>query len=139
MRNALLTTALATLAACTSSPNYWRAYTPASGTSSSPKATLIQKATLAVVDAGYETEISDANTGLVVTKWFQGTGMTSEDNRFRLRVTVDDAGRYEVTAQCQEKATGPMSGGGWNDHCSSEDKRPQFVLDAVARVERGMK
>jgi hypothetical protein len=125
--------AVAVLSACTGSSNYWRTYTPARGASTQPKTTVVQKATLAIVDAGYETETSDGNTGLVISKWFQNTGFMSEQNRFRIRVTVDETGHYEVTAQCQQKASG-LSGGGWGDDCT-DGKRPQFVLDAVAKVD----
>jgi hypothetical protein len=125
--------AVAVLSACTGSSNYWRTYTPARGASTQPKTTVVQKATLAIVDAGYETETSDGNTGLVISKWFQNTGFMSEQNRFR--------------DPCDRRRDGPLRSHGavsaegerpqrwWLGRRLHGRKRPQFVLDAVAKVD----
>src|SRR4051812_10478222 len=122
-------TILIALAACTGSPNYWRTYTPASGHTSQSKASLVQKATIAIVDAGHETESSDAVTGLVVSKWFHLDGFAADQSQFRVRVSVDDSGGYQVVAQCQRKTTEAFTAAAWED-CSTND-RPQIVIDLV--------
>ena len=123
---------LTMLAGCTGSPNYWRAYTPMHGTTSAERASAVQKVTIAVTDAGKEIESSDATTGIVLTKWFSGDGFGQDQSRFRIRVVFDEAKGYDVVALCQSK-----DGGDWKDGCG--DKRPQFVLDAMAKVDGALR
>lgn len=122
---------MAGLAACTGSTNYWNAYRPVSGTTSNANA--VQAAVVAITDAGKEVESSD--NGIVLSKWFSGDGFGGDQNRFRVRVTVN-ANAYEVAALCQAKK--PGSGGAWSEECDAT-KRPQFVLDVVARIEAGLR
>lgn len=120
-------------AACTGSKNYWHPYSPATGQTTKTNAQAVQQAVVALTDAGRDVESSDAETGIVLSKWFSGDGFGGGNNRFRIRVTIAD-GAYTVMAMCQAKD--PMSGG-WEDTCDA-GKRPQFVLDAVAKVEAGL-
>jgi hypothetical protein len=123
-----------TLTACAGSANYWKPYQPAHGTTTATRADAVQKATIAITDAGEEVETSDAATGIVLSKWFSGDGMMSRDTRFRIRVVIGEAG-YDVAALCQRKANTPTSNG-WGDDCG--DKRPAFVLDAMTRVQKAL-
>lgn len=125
------------VAACTGSSNYWVTYAPLNGKSAVPKAALVQKAVIAITDAGKEIESSDGTSGIVLSKWFQGDGMMSDDNRFRVRVTVDDTGAYTVAGLCQAKKAGSSS---WEDTCleGNENKRPRFVVELVAKIEASL-
>lgn len=129
---------MAALAGCTGSANYWVHYQPTRGTTSQPKATVVQRAIVAITDVGREVETSDAASGIVISKWFSGDGFGQDTNRFRVRVTVQDDGAYEVVASCQAKDTGPMSDGGWKDNCEPT-KRPAFVADVMRKIDTAMK
>ena len=125
---------MAALAGCAGSTNYWNPYTPVRATTTQPKAAAVQKAVVAMTDAGREIESSDGATGIVLSKWWSGDGFGGDQNRFRVRVSVDDAGGYEIAALCQ---TNNASNAGWSDDCD-KTKRPQFVLDIVTKVDAAM-
>lgn len=131
MNRLILAAALAT--ACTGSKNYWNPYTPIKAQTSLSKEAAIQKAVIAITDAGKEIESSDASTGIVISKWFGSPDFGANDTRFRVRVTYADSA-YEIVALCQSKATGD-----WKDEGCEPAKRPQFVLDVVAKVDTALK
>lgn len=133
MRNIIVAAALA-LTACTGSTNYWNAYTPVRAKTTQPKNAAVQRAVVAITDAGREIESSDAATGIVISKWWSGDGFGGESNRFRIRVTFDDTGAYEIVALCQGKVSS-----GWEESNCEPNKRPQFVLDTVAKVDASLK
>ncbi|HVJ27912.1 MAG TPA: hypothetical protein VM493_10240 [Vicinamibacterales bacterium] len=122
----------ATMTACTGSPNYWRTYTPIEGQTQLDERAATQRAVIAVTDTGREIESSDA--GVVLTKWFTGSGFGSDQQRFRIRVTIQP-GAYEISALCQGKDS--MTGA-WNE-CEEQSKRPQFVLDTMSRIDGALK
>jgi hypothetical protein len=119
-------------AGCTGSTNYWNPYTPIQAQTKLDKDAAVQKAVIAITDAGKEVESSDA--GVVLTKWFSGDGFGGDQNRFRIRVVVQQAS-YGIEALCQSKAG---SSGAWNDNCDGS-KRPQFVLDTMNRIDAALK
>ena len=116
---------LVVLASCFSAANKWAPYRPRTGTAG-PDA--IKRAMIAMTDAGEEIETHEE--GLVVSKWFSGS---DPDEHFRIRVTVDEAARYEVAALCQYK---DPAHGGWVD-CGQ--KMPRFILDTMAKVEAALR
>lgn len=121
-------------AACASSQYSWVPYAPASGSTSSTNAQVVQKAAVAITDAGEGVETSDADAGLVLSKWITRDGMGSGENRFRVRVTVTD-GAYEVVAQCQRLTAMTRQ---WEDG-GCGDKRPRYVVDLVERIDAALK
>lgn len=136
VRTILITAALA---GCTGSPNYWVTYSAARGEVKAPRAAVIQSAVVAVTDAGREVESSDTASGIVLTKWFSGDGFGSDQNRFRIRVTVAESGAYEVVALCQGKDTSMTNHGAWIDCTEVPNSRPRFVVDLVARVDENLR
>lgn len=126
------------LIGCVNSPNYWTTYTPRNGTSSKTKPAAIQQAVIAITDAGQEIESSDATTGIVISKWFSGDGIASNETRFRLRVTIAEDLSFQVDALCQRRET--LNESKW-EACDDADgaKRPRFVIDDVAKIEAAMK
>ena len=131
------TLALAMLLAigCTGSSNYWIAYKPVAGDSTQPKATIVQRAIVALTDAGRDVETSDVTTGIVLSKWFAPDGMFSDEQRHRIRVTIDDAGHYEVVALCNRKK---INGSGWEE-CGNPDTRPRFVVETVEKISASLR
>ena len=122
-----LTIAMVLIASgCTSSPNYHRAYTPATGHASGNRDDVIQRATVALTDAGLT--IASSSGGIVLTDWEQGRGM-GDDARYRFRVSVQTDGAFTVDSLCQNKGALDES---WSD-CDAT--RPQWALDVVAKVE----
>lgn len=126
----------AAITGCTGSPNYWVPYTPIQASSAQPKNTAVQKAVIAVTDAGREIETSDATTGIVLTKWFSGDGFGGGETRFRIRVTFDEAAKYEIVSLCQRKSAATSA---WSDGCDDETKRPRFVVDTMTRVDAALR
>lgn len=124
---------LTALAGCTGSPNYWNPYTPVRAKTELTRETAIQKAVIAITDAGREIESSDANTGIVISRWFGSKDFAADDTRFRVRVTYADAA-YEIVALCQSKVSGD-----WKDEGCEPAKRPQYVLDVVMKVDAALK
>jgi hypothetical protein len=117
------------LASCVGSPNYHRAYTPATGHATGTQDDVLRHATEALTDAGLTIE-SSAN-GVVVTKWEPGRGMADGDTtRYRFRVSVDSDGTYRVASLCQMKSTAISSG----ETADCDNTRPQWALDIVAKV-----
>lgn len=131
MRTALIAVALA---ACTGSSNYWVTYQPRKGTITQPKADAVQHAVSVLTDAGKDIESSDATSGVVLSKWFTGDGIGSDSQRFRVRVTINDSGSYEVVALCQGKS--PYTSA-WNE-CEEQAKRPRFVVETVSKIEAAL-
>jgi len=127
---------LMALTACTSSPNYARPYTPIQATHKHSRPSAVQKAVIALTDAGREIESSDAATGIVLSKWFEGDGALAGNYRYRIRVVLDETSGYAIEALCQAKNPEAFSGGGWIDcpKIDGQDLRPQFVLDLITRV-----
>jgi len=139
MRNLILMTAI--LTACTGSPNYHRPYTPIHATHRHSRPAAVQRAVIAITDAGREIESSDATTGIVLSKWFSGDGALAGDNRHRIRVLFDETNGYTIEALCQSKNADMIGGGGWED-CPKNDGqeiRPQFVLDTVGSVNAALR
>ena len=130
----LIALLFAAAAACTSSPNYHVNYAPQSGTTTASKPDSVQRAVIAITDAGREVESSDASTGIVLTKWFRGDGVAADQNRYRIRVVLSDT-TYQVAALCQVK--GAFSGA-WED-CSGQDKMPRFVVELVDKIAGSLK
>lgn len=97
--------ALLLVVSCTSSPHYLRESEPASGTVESDRETLYQRAMTAVADVGLDIETSDAEAGLITTKWECG-GMC--DAKYRFRVSVGD-GTYDVAIQCEGSCNDGLS------------------------------
>lgn len=127
------------LAACTSSPSYWIAFTPHAGHASSKEAAM-QKATIAITDAGREIESSDPAMGIILTKWFSGTGMVDDQNRFRIRVLVQTDGSYEISGMCQRMTIDTKH---WEQppdgHCGNEGKFPRFVVELTDKLDVSMR
>jgi hypothetical protein len=130
MRAILISAAL--MAACTSSPNYHRAYTPRTVATQLDKDAATQRAVIAITDAGREVESTDA--GVVLSKWFSGEGFMSNLTQYRLRVIVA-AGSYQIAALCQAHMN---EGDPWKQ-CEDDTKRPQFILDALTKLEAALK
>lgn len=131
MRNITITALL--LTACTSSPNYHVEYAPRSGTMTASKADGVQRAVIAITDAGREVESSDASSGIVLSKWFQSDSGLMGDVRYRVRVVLGDS-NYQVAALCQRKAASTSS---W-EGCDDTGKMPRFVVELVDRVATGL-
>lgn len=125
---------IAALTGCTGSTNYWNPYTPIRAQTTADRNTAVQKAVIAITDAGREIESSDATTGIVISKWWSGDGFGGENNRFRIRVTFDAQSGYEIVALCQGKIAS-----GWEESNCERDKRPQFVLDTIKRVDAALR
>lgn len=113
----------AALIACTASPNYWRAYTPISGSAHATRDELTTAAVEALTDFGETVETSAA--GVVVTKWRSGQGF-SDDVSFRFRVSIDEDGSYRIASLCRRGSV---------DCTDSDDRRPQWVLDEIAALD----
>jgi len=120
--------------ACVSSANVWVPYHPVIGASTQPKASVVQRAIVALTDAGRDVETSDAAAGIVLSKWFMAEGPFHDDYRYRVRITVDDGGRYEVVALCEFKIDSPT----WKS-CTDRTDRPQFVVDTVVKTEASLR
>lgn len=118
------------LTACTSSPNYHVNYAPQSGTMTASKGDGVQRAVIAITDAGKEVESSDGGSGIVLSKWFQSDGFGADDVRYRIRVVLGDAS-YQVAAMCQRKSAMTSS---WSEDCTSDDTRPRYVVDLVNQI-----
>lgn len=123
---------IAALTACAGSPNYWNAYTPVRAQTKLDRDSATQRAVIAITDAGREVESNDA--GVILTKWFSGDGFGGGENRFRVRVIVS-TGSYEVGALCQIKSPTTSA---WGEGCD-ETKRPQFVLDTIAKIDAALR
>jgi hypothetical protein len=120
---------------CTGSPNYWNPYSPVNAqTKASTRGDAVQRAVIALTDAGREIESSDVETGIVLSKWYSSDGAFTSDTRFRVRVVFAESGAYQIDALCQSKA----SGGDWKDECT-EGKRPQHVIDTIAKVDLALR
>lgn len=118
MKRAIL---IVVLAGCTGSANYWVAYRPIHGA----KTTTVQKAVIAVGDAGREVESNEA--GVVTTKGFRADAFP-RDSEFRIRIVVSESGGYDISAMCKRDGDGDCG----------DDKRPRFVLDTMAKIEAGL-
>ena len=127
---------LAALLGCTGSPNYWNAYTPMHAQmANTSRPAAVQRAVIALTDAGREIESSDVSTGIVLSRWWSGDGFGHDDTRFRVRVIFDESTGYTVEALCQRKG---MTSGDFTDQCD-DAKRPQFVLDVMAKVDTALR
>jgi len=137
MRSLRATTLAASLilGACMGSSNYWMPYQPARGSSPQPRPTQVQRAVIAISDAGRELESTDSATGVVLTKWFSSDGFGGDQTRFRVRVIIDEQGGYDVAALCQTKNAATP---GWSDECD-RTKRPRFVLKLITQLDAALK
>ena len=115
---------------------YRQPETPVHATTTRTRPSAVQRAVIAITDAGKEVESSDATTGIVMSKWFSPDGFGGDDNRFRIRVVFDESNGYEIEALCQLKDS--MSKTWGEDGCDAK-LRPQFVLDLVARIDRELR
>ncbi len=129
---------LALVSGCTGTANYWVPYAPMRGTTTRTRPAVIQRATIAITDAGYSVESSDATAGILLSKWFHGDGFMQGENRYRLRIILDEANGYEIEAMCQTTAgsTGPFDDHKDFTNCGdTAGEMPRFVVDAVAKVD----
>ncbi len=128
--------ALGLAAGCVNSPNYYVAYAPVTGTTTKTRPAAVQRAVIALTDAGREVESSDATTGIVLSKWFTSdAALVGGDVRFRVRIVFDESNGFEVEALCSRK-----DGSAWTEDCAdSDDKRPRFVVDLVAKVAKKLR
>jgi hypothetical protein len=116
-------------AACTSPQNLWAPYQPVVGSAGRGRSEIVQRAVVAITEAGGEIETSDGAAGVVVSKWFEASGITTDNDRFRIRVTVADDGSYELVALCEEKVPRSQP---WTRCTHHPGQLPRFVLDALA-------
>jgi hypothetical protein len=114
--------ALLILVSCTSSPNYWNPYTPIRAQTKLDRDAAVQRAVIAITDAGREVESS--TDGIVLSKWFAGDGF-GDGQRFRVRVVLTGSD-YEIAALCQPE-------------CLETQKRPQFVLETMKKIDAGLR
>lgn len=136
LRVALVLGCVVALAASAGSGNYYVEYRPLSATTTKTKADVVQKAVIAFADAGMEVETSDSNAGIAVTKWWSGTGIASEQARFRIRVSSSDAGTYEIVSVCQRKSALTSE---WVEECTDNSKRPRHLVETMANIEAALR
>ena len=125
---------IAVLAGC-DPKQMWQPYSPIEAQTRLDQETLTRRAVIAITDAGLSLESS--TNGIVLSDWtandqlgkaIQGT----DGERFRIRVVIEK-GSYELVAQCQRR----MDATAWDD-CTEDERRPQWVLDVLARVEKAL-